>query len=398
MLKQIEKNSTLTSEILPIFRIPGYNILAFLLFISGISTGLTTPFLPLFITQEINVSMAYLGYFTALSALSSIIISTVMGRISDYCTNRKNVLLMAAFSGAAGYYFFIFIRNYYSLLLISVVFIGISSAVTPQLFAYAGQLLDKSNPKNSPLAISILRIFPSIAWIICPTVGSLIIDKSDFNGLFMSVTVSYGFITLVMLVSLKNRSIKRERLSHVNKLQLHSNIVTLLCAFTILQTVNTISVINIPLFIVNILYGSSRDVGIIFSISTALEVPFMIWFGILSLKLSKGFIIRMGIISGILYFLGLVFSTKIWNVILIQLFNSCFVSSFVGLGISCFQDLIPKEYGTSTTLYNNTIRLGSIIGGLITSSIGALLGVRAVFLVCVGSSLIAFLLYLFSYG
>ncbi len=381
--------------ILSIFSIPNYKILMFLLFLSGISTGLTTPFLSLFITQEVKMTTAYLGYFMAISAVSSIIVSTIIGKISDYRPGRKKILLITSLAGVIGYYLFSIARSYYLLLLISISLGAISSAITPQLFAYARQFLSEIKFNNFSLAISILRVFPSIAWMVVPAMGAIILESQGFKGLFASVAVSYTIATIVIAVSLRRNTIElvHPYQTGKGKFLFKSNVLALLTAFVILQTINTVSVTNLPLLVKNTLNGTNSDVGLAFSVSAGLEILFMIWFGFLGTKMSKPFLIKIGIISALLYYVGLSFSVRIWQIFFIQIFNACFVAAYMGLGISYFQDLIPNECGTATTLFYNTVRLGSIFGGLITGGVGETFGLRTVFLVCSGLAFIALILF-----
>ncbi len=67
----------------------------------------------------------------------------------------------------------------------------------------------------------------------------------------------------------------------------------------------------------------------------------------------------------------------------LQLLNAIFIGILGGIGMLYFQDLMPGQAGSATTLYTNTSRVGWIIAGSVAGIVADLELSRCV-LVCDG--------------
>jgi len=376
--------------------IPGYSTLVLATTMIGFATALTNPFLPLFAITAVGMTPLSLGIFLSATALSGIVVSTILGRASDAHADRRWILLFATLAAVCGYTLFAVIRHYGALLLISVLFITVASAAIPQLFAYARQSAARAHSRSAPFAISILRTFFSVAWVIGPAIGALLLQRVGFTGLFLAVAGSYGLAALLIFLFLRPcRSVRDPQSPPVGiHALLRRDIGASTGAFVALQAANTGGVINLPLFLTHTLARPASDVGVIFGTSAALEIPFMLAFGMATIKLDKLVLIRLGTLLGAAYFIVVGSVSATWQIIVAQGLNAAFVAVSMGIGISYFQDFLPGQPGAATTLYTNTTRVGSITAGLIVGSVAELWGYRSVFFACATLTALAFCLLL----
>ena len=63
----------------------------------------------------------------------------------------------------------------------------------------------------------------------------------------------------------------------------------------------------------------------------------------------------------------------------LNLLSAVFTSVLAGIGMLYFQDLMPGQAGTATTLFTNTIRVGWIIAGAIAGAVAEIWNYHAVF-------------------
>jgi SET family sugar efflux transporter-like MFS transporter len=392
IINKIYNNST------RIINVPSFKSLVCTNALLGLSFAFIYPFLSLFGTNEVGMSSTKLGYFMTITSLSGIIISTILGKLSDSVISRKWIIIISSFSAFIGYLLFAYIRDYYSLILISVILLGISSSAYPQLFAYARENIEKTNSDVAPLFINTLRMFFSATWVIGPVVGGIILIQFGFQGLYILISLIFLAIAVIAIFYLKNDMNRTSEISNENK-QKSSNVLTThimanFCAFTLLESAGMISLINMPLFVVKTLNGTTSDVGILFGFAALLEIPFMIWFGILAIRYNKSKIIMIGIVVNIVYFILIMFVIEPWHIIPIQILSAISVAILMGIGISYFQDLIPKELGMATTLFSNASRIGSLMGGIISGFAAEFFGYRLVFFSCATMCFVALLLIL----
>ena len=63
----------------------------------------------------------------------------------------------------------------------------------------------------------------------------------------------------------------------------------------------------------------------------------------------------------------------------LQLLNAIFIGILGGFGMLYFQDLMPGQAGSATTLYTNTSRVGWIIAGSVAGFVAEIWNYHAVF-------------------
>jgi SET family sugar efflux transporter-like MFS transporter len=82
------------------------------------------------------------------------------------------------------------------------------------------------------------------------------------------------------------------------------------------------------------------------------------------------------------YFLLVVVSSTMPLLIGTQLARGTAIAVVGALGITYMQDLIPGATGRATTLYANTLTVGSLISGVVVGATAQALGYRATLLLC----------------
>lgn len=343
--------------------------LSVLLFICSSASALVNPFLSIFLSQNLNASASQIGLFVSLNSISGIIISTILGRISDKASDGRIILAIAILAGLIGYILYALITQFYLLLVVSIIFIGLSSVINSQIFVYAKQ--NFNGDEKSQSKITFLRTFVSIAWVSSPLLGALLDDKLGFNGLFLGTAISYlfSFIILIIFFKPKPKEHIKPKKNDVKKDKVYSNkyIIECFIVFTLLQVINTVLNTSVPLYVTENLHYGNAYIGIISSFAAFAEIPFMIILASLSIKFPIKHLINAGIITCLCFLILLLYVNNIYLIIFIHILKAVFVSAYMGIGIAFFQDMMPNRYGTSTTLYTNTTRLGTILGGMVIS-------------------------------
>jgi SET family sugar efflux transporter-like MFS transporter len=347
----------------------------------GLATALALPFMSLFLTTEVGASPFALGAFLLISPLAGLVASSVLGRVSDRRAVRRNLLVVCGIAGAVGSVLFAVLRNYWVLLAVSVTLLAVASSLLAQMFAYAKQSVERDGSGKAPLVMSVLRTLISLAWVAGPPLAALLFTKLGFGGLYAAIAVLYGLVAVltVRLPELGGAQ-PSQPLAEQGNGRPRRQIVYAALAFVLVQGASSLGVITMPLFITTELHGTPGDAGLILGLCAALEIPLILGFGVLAVKMDKHLIVCFGTVVALAY-QGLMFlTTSIWQVAVLQVLSAVVVSAVMGVGITYFQALAPDQPGFASTLYSNTLTVGFMLAGPLLG-LSQQLGYRTAYLI-----------------
>jgi MFS transporter, SET family, sugar efflux transporter len=359
----------------------------------GMAFSFVIPFMSLFGEHEVGMSPTGFGLFMTLTSASGILASTILARWSDTRLSRRAVLLLGSAAGALGYVGYAFVRDPVSLAVIGSVLIGISTITFSQLFAHARELLARSDadPKDVPLYMNVFRLFFALAWTIGPAVASLVMAKYSYVGTYLVAASCFAalFGAVLRLVPARpptkdaNRQVPlRQTIRALARGEVSAHFV----GFVLVFACGSLGSISLPLLIVETLRGTTRNVGIVYSVSPFFELPLMLLFGVLASRdAARGGharLIRIGVLLAVGYYALLSLVRTPWQVYPLQVISAAITAVIQGVAITFFQDFLPDQVGTATNLYSNASRLGQIAGYLLFAQLAATLGYRGIFILC----------------
>ncbi len=321
-------------------------------------------------------------------AIGGVVISTYIGKLSDRKTSRKLILIITSFAAIIGYIGFAYIRDYYLLSFVAFFLLGAASATMPQLWAHAREVVENSNisKKEIPYVMNVFRMFMALAWTVGPAFAGWMLVWLDFKNLFLMVATGFFISIIIISIYLKDEPNKIDmtgRQVALGKFIFKPYIMANVLAMFLLHAATTINMQNIPQFVTKELGGTEAHVGIIFSVPPVFEVPLMIMFGILATRLDLKLLIRLGFLFSFLYFLLIWNVTAPWQIYPLQILSAANVAITAGLAVTYFQNFLPKEQGTATTLYMNTQKIGQTAGFLLFGYFSSIISYGNVFIICV---------------
>ncbi|MER7283026.1 sugar efflux transporter [Dactylosporangium sp. NPDC000244] len=341
----------------------------------GMSTAVAYPFLALFLSNDVHAGPVRVTVFLVASPLAGVLVTTLVGRLSDRGPYRRRVLLVAALAGLAGSGFTAFVRDYWVLLGLSVTAIALSGSLFPQTFAYARQVLERDTPGRAALGISAMRTVFSLAWVGGPALAAVLLDVGGFRLLYGTAAALYAVAAAVALLRLEDLEAPRPEHTDESASPLSVSRMILgvtVVAFVVLQVPMTLCVQALPLFIERDLHRDASAAGLVLGLCAALEIPFMLGLGALTTRFPVRALILVGAVAGTAYYAIAWWAPSLWVLVAAQVVNAIFISAISGVAITYIQDMMPTRPGTATTLYTNTFPIGAMIAG-------SLLGVSAHF-------------------
>jgi MFS transporter, SET family, sugar efflux transporter len=375
----------------PLYEHSSFRILFVLNVLLGFAYSFVLPFMSMFGTIEVGMSKMRFGVFMTLTAAAGILIGTVLARYSDTHYSRRSMLLWGSISGVAGYVGYAYCRSFIPLVLIGTLVLGLSTVTFSQLFAHARELLEATDivPSQRVFYMNTFRMFFALSWTVGPTIASWIMVHFSYRGLFLGAAATFALFAWVVVEYVPARPplfAKQASQASQSLLRILSRVDLLahLAAMGLICAATTMSMVNLPLLILETLGGTQVNVGIAYSVAPVFELPFMLYFGWLATRRDSVGIVRSGFMIAIVYFIGLIFVAHPWQVYLCQILSAAMTAVTSGIAITYFQTHLPHHPGTATNLYANAMRLGSTGGYFLFGSIAEHRGYRFVFAVCAG--------------
>ncbi|CQR54252.1 sugar efflux transporter [Paenibacillus riograndensis] len=370
-----------------LFLIPGYPVFLSCMMLQGMAISISSPFLAVYFTTKLGVSAGTFGIFTAITIISGVWLSMWIAQRSDSGLNRKKLMVTAMFFNALAFAGYLLIHEFYGLLLYMAVFTALGAPAMPQLFASAREAVNASKSADHAFANSTLRSMFSLGFIAGPLAGSALIHYFGFPGIFMSTVLIFLMNALLIMIFVKAPAAppqtagSKQQQQPVRLLQ-NSRVLIPFLVLTLLYSGHWINNLNISLFITDTLGGDTQNVASVSSICALLEIPLMLVLGLLSAKYSARLLMVWGITLGAAYYIVVLFSTSLWQILAGQVLLAFFVAVISAIGISYIQDLLPDLPGYASTLYTNSTTIGRLFGSLAGGAAAQWFGYRNAYWVC----------------
>ncbi|KDT39814.1 sugar efflux transporter B [Escherichia coli 3-105-05_S3_C2] len=349
-------------------------------FLTGIAGALQTPTLSIFLTDEVHARPAMVGFFFTGSAVIGILVSQFLAGRSDKRGDRKSLIVFCCLLGVLACTLFAWNRNYFVLLFVGVFLSSFGSTANPQMFALAREHADKTG-REAVMFSSFLRAQVSLAWVIGPPLAYALAMGFSFTVMYLSAAVAFivcGVMVWLFLPSMqKELPLATGTIEAPRRNRRDTLLLFVIC--TLMWGSNSLYIINMPLFIINELHLPEKLAGVMMGTAAGLEIPTMLIAGYFAKRLGKRFLMRVAAVGGVCFYAGMLMAHLPVILLGLQLLNAIFIGILGGIGMLYFQDLMPGQAGSATTLYTNTSRVGWIIAGSVAGIVAEIWNYHAVF-------------------
>ncbi len=349
-------------------------------FLTGIAGALQTPTLSIFLTDEVHARPAMVGFFFTGSAVIGILVSQFLAGRSDKRGDRKSLIVFCCLLVVLACTLFAWNRNYFVLLFVGVFLSSFGSTANPQMFALAREHADKTG-REAVMFSSFLRAQVSLAWVIGPPLAYALAMGFSFTVMYLSAAVAFivcGVMVWLFLPSMqKELPLATGTVEAPRRNRRDTLLLFVIC--TLMWGSNSLYIINMPLFIINELHLPEKLAGVMMGTAAGLEIPTMLIAGYFAKRLGKRFLMRVAAVGGVCFYAGMLMAHSPVILLGLQLLNAIFIGILGGIGMLYFQDLMPGQAGSATTLYTNTSRVGWIIAGSVAGIVAEIWNYHAVF-------------------
>jgi SET family sugar efflux transporter-like MFS transporter len=369
----------------------------------GMGVSFVVPFMSLFCTRAVGMSLELFGVFMTANAVANIVISTWLAHQSDTRLSRRRVLLWSSLAGALGYGGYAFVRAPWLLFVFGGIVLGLASLSFAQLFAYARELVERSSIERAdvPLYMNAFRMAFALAWTVGPAVAAFTLRAFSFFGLFTAAAALYVLLFALVYAFVADtppapRAASAPppvRLGHVLA---QREVLLWFAGLTAILGAHAMSINNMSLLVLRELHGSEADVGVIFSLAPVFELPLMLYVGYLATRVRSETLIRAAMLLAVAYYtcLGCVRTPQ--QIYPLTALSAAIVSVTSGVAITFFQNKLPDQLGAATNLYSNAARIGSTSGYLAFGLVASRFGHRGTAFACALLALTALTLAAFA--
>ncbi|MGI5184241.1 sugar efflux transporter [Dactylosporangium sp. CA-152071] len=352
--------------------------LGLMFFAVGISVAVVFPFLSLFLSTAVHADPVQVTVFLIASPLTGVLVSSVVGRVSDRWPIRRKILVGAALFGVVGSLVAMFVRDYWVLFALCMTAYAFAGSLFPQSFAYARQILERDSPGQAAMGISALRTVFSLSWVGGPALAAVLLDVGGFRLVYGLAAATYALAALIAVVWLEEVEAPAPSKTAEPSADAAAGpsadaaagpegprwvLWLTIVAFVLMQVPMTLGVQALPLYIEQDLHSDASRAGLILGLCAALEIPLMLGLGALTTRFKLQTLILIGGACGTAYYAIAWVAPNLWVLAAGQVVNALFISAISGVGITYVQNLLPGQPGRATTLYTNTFPIGSVVAG-----------------------------------
>jgi MFS transporter, SET family, sugar efflux transporter len=346
----------------------------------GVADSMIGPYLVLFGTQTAQLSPLQVGVFMSLISASGLAVSTWLGRRYDRGASRWPALA-AVSTAAAGYAALTTTTSYPVLLLIAAGLLGAGTAAFPQIFALARTHHDHAGGSVSHRRTPALRSAWSLAWAIGPMIGAALLASGGYRRLLLITALAFVLVAGPLLLLGRTPRPRRDEQAHPGQGRLTPAMLLAAASFTCFHTAMLSGSVVLPLYVTGALHQPDSRVGLLFTVCALVEIP-----AALATMLFPAGVRRLVILAGMalfaVYFVLVAVVTAMPVLIGTQVARGVALASVGALGISYVQDLAPRSPGRATTLFANTLTIGSLVSGFLAGATIQALGFRPALLAC----------------
>ena len=351
----------------------------------GLQLAFLSPALALILVDLYGATTAEVGWVLAIYNASGFVASLLLPAYADRRHDYLGVMLAC---GALTLVLAVVLTLTTSLPLVTIALVvigGPAGVGSSMLYAH----LRHSGARATDVVNT--RAIVSVAWVAGPPLATFIIGWFGNRAILLAIAAVAVLNIGTTMIMIRQRRLARtaagddatpatstreEPPTGIGR----TGIVLITAAFVLLQATNATGMSILTVYVTDTMRLDVLWAGIALGVAAALEVPALIGIGRLTERFSSLGLIVTGCLAGIAYCLGLTFVTGPVMLIALQPLNAWFFAGIGGVGLTLFQQMIPRP-GLSTGLYMNTRRIGAIVSGpIIAFGSLTILGQRGIFL------------------
>lgn len=352
-------------------RLPVTALLGANMFFSGVTFASTAPYAAIVGVETLGLSgPSYAGLVSA-GAIAGTFISVFLGYLSDRLPDRRILVLIAALAGVLGHGLIYWLRTPLAFSISTVLIMPLGFAMFSQSFAYVRVFYNRHHPGRADFMVSALRTVFTVAWAVVPPLAGYLAAAFSIFDVYLMSSLAYlacGAIFAALMADGGTRvsnvpAPPRPARDAGARGPLPVPIVTGVVGLIVVSVATRLGGMGMPLLMVNALGGELTDVGFLAGLAAALELPFMLGWGLLLARISKETILVFNALLFGLYLVLVSRAGSVAEVLWLQGLNGVATAALMSVSISYLQDAIKGRVGLSTSLMDVVAISATLLSG-----------------------------------
>lgn len=355
-------------------------VAALAMFLAILAQAMGGIYISLFAVQRAGLQPLELTAFLTTSAVSGIFFTTLFGNWFDRTGSR--IPLALSLSGTiAAYVAFALTSDRIALFAVAILPLGLGSASFALIFAGAKETLDSSDSELAARGMAALRMMSSLSWAVGPALAATLAGIWGMEMAFVGGAVA-GL--LAMALALPQRHGARERKPQVHEPMDFRLLAPGSAALVLYTAAMFIGATAMSIVTVQDLGGTEADVGLLYSLCAAIEVPVMALFVLRPLHRTGRGLLVVGFAIYVAYYVVNLLFPDLMTMYLSQVLRAVAIGILSVVGMQYLQELLPTRPGAAAALFANTWNVAWLLSGLTTGTWAASFGYWSLFGLCAG--------------
>lgn len=372
-----------------IFGTPELRVPTIALFTSGFAFAATLPYMSIVAINQLGLSEQQFGLTLMAAAIISTLSAVIISHFSDMARNRRQALLVSYTVGFLGYGAFAVFPSVPSFLAALLIFAPIAQSATPQIFAVIRARTSELGSARAAAINSLIRTIFAGSWIVTPGLsGAYIAWTGRASDAFSIASLAYA-ATFVLYASLGpsgGRATPADKgpiagLIEAFRLVFSGHIVGRMGALAVIAVAYPVNAALLPIFLVETLGETTREVGMIAGFVALLEIPAMLAVAAMVKRTSVVTVIAVGGGVHVLYVLALSQAGSMTWVYVLCVANAIGAAALFTQHLSYLQDLMPDRPGLGTSLQSIQYLVMRALGAVVVACVGVAFGLAGAFVV-----------------
>lgn len=348
-------------------------ILGACIFLAGIASAAITPYRGIVAIDGLGMDNGTYALVLTLSSIGAAIGSVILGYASDRVDDRRKLVMLCALLGAAAYGLIWLVPTQAAYVVAICAILPLGAALFSQTFSYARAWLDEHHRGNAEFMISVMRSLFTAAWIVAPPLVGWIAARFSVFEVFLVAAIAQLLCLAMFGVLMRQAEARvsapgtKAQAQPIEESPFPLDRMIGTIGVTVLRIALVVNLTVFPLVVTVDIGASLTQLGLAAGLAAALEVPFMLLWGLAAMRWPKEPIIVINGVIFAIYLVGMFFAGSFEHVLLLQGLNALATSALLSVTISYVQDAIRGRVGLSTSLLD----VMGVVAGFATAGLFA---------------------------
>ncbi|WP_320203745.1 MFS transporter [Agrobacterium rosae] len=341
------------------------------LFLSGIASAATAPYLSTVALDTLEISGATYSTIVFASGILSVCLSLAIGWASDLVSGRRTIIAALGMVAGGGIASFATFGTVSLFVLCCLLFLPLTSILTQQLFGYLRSEslgLDKLEIENRNAQG---RTLFATAWVAAPSIF-LLLSAIDPSRLAFAASALACIVAALLFCSVgsttASKAPRAPKPSHSGSLRPRLRVTVLVMipvvGCGILRAAPRIQQILVGPIVTQQLQGAFSDIGYIAAFTALIELPLILVGGKLLRFISRPTMLLIGSLLFSAYFVILSLASSMTAIYVSSVILALATSGTLSITISYLQNLLPDRPGLGSSLISVANCIGVAVAAL----------------------------------